>query len=406
MLFKYEAIDQSGKPLSGDIEAPTQEAAIGGLQRRGLTITAITSGPGGSGVGGLLNKRFTFFGSVSRRDIVFVSREIATLFEAQVSALRIFQLLASQAAKPLTRDILAEIASDLQGGTQLSAAMAKHPQMFSNFYVSMVRAGEESGKLDQTFAFLADYLDRSFELTSKARNALIYPAFVLITFVAVMSLMLTVVIPKITPIITEAGAAVPIYTQVVIGISNFMVDYGIFLVIALIVGGFFLYRFVQTPAGRLEYDRLKVSLPYIGDLFRKLYMTRIADNMNVMLSSGITAVRSLEITQSVVENAVYEKILGEATEAVKGGAPISATFAKYPYEVPAVLTQMIQVGEETGELGPILERLARFYQREVNVAVDTLVNLIEPLLIVALALGVGFLLAAVLLPIYNLSSSI
>lgn len=405
MLFKYEAIDQTGKPLRGDIDAPSQDAAIAGLQRRGLTITAISGGPK-QGIEALINARFTFFGGASRRDVVFISREIATLFEAQVSALRIFQLLSTQATKPLLRDILTQVATDLQNGESLSNALGKHPKVFSNFYVNMVRAGEESGKLDQTFMFLADYLDRSFELASKSKNALIYPAFVLTTFVVVMTLMLTVVIPKITPIITEAGQEVPFYTKVVIALSEFMVDYGIFLLVALIIGGFLLYRWVQTPGGKLEFDRLKMSLPYIGDLFRKLYMTRIADNMNVMLSSGITAVRSLEITQTVVENAVYERILGEAVAAVKGGAPISATFAKYPNEVPVILTQMIQVGEETGELGQILERLAKFYRREVNSAVDTLVNLIEPMLIVALALGVGFLLAAVLMPIYNLSSSI
>ncbi len=405
MLYKYEAIDQTGKPFNGTMDAVSQDAAITALQRRGLTITSI-SGGAPQGIDRLLTARFTFFGGVARRDVVFLSREIATLFEAQVSALRVFQLLASQAAKPVLQDVLTEIASDLQNGQSLSAALGKHPKVFSNFYVSMVRAGEESGKLDQTFLFLADYLDRSFELTSKAKNALIYPAFVLSTFIIVMVIMLTVVIPKITPIITESGEAIPIYTQIVIGFSSFLIDYGIFIVIALIIGGYFFYRWAQTKGGRLEVAHIKISLPYIGDLYRKLYMTRIADNMNVMLTSGITAVRALEITQSVVENAVYEQILGEATAAVKGGAPISTTFARYPNEIPAILTQKHQGGEETGELGAILERLARFYQREVNGAVDTLVNLIEPLLIVALAVGVGFLLAAVLLPIYNLSSSL
>jgi type IV pilus assembly protein PilC len=270
----------------------------------------------------------------------------------------------------------------------------------------MVRAGEESGKLDQTFQFLADYLERSYELISKARNALIYPAFVLITFIAVMTLMLTVIIPKITPILTESGQELPIYTRIVIGFSDFLLNYGIFVIVGIVIGGYFLYRWAQTPVGRLQLDHMKLEIPYIGDLYRKLHMARIADNMNVMLTSGITAVRALEITQSVIQNSVYEKILAESVTAVKGGAPISATFAKYPVEVPVILTQMIQVGEETGELGAILDRLARFYQREVTSAVDTLVNLIEPLLIVALAIGVGILLAAVLMPIYNLSSSI
>ncbi|MGH7141710.1 MAG: type II secretion system F family protein, partial [Minisyncoccia bacterium] len=214
MIFKYEAIDQTGKPIGGQIDAISRDAAIGALQRRGLTITALSGGEK-KGLDRLMSAQFRFFSGVPRKDIVFLSRQIATLFEAQVSALRIFQLLGSQAARPALRDILSTIATDLQNGSSLSEALGKHSKVFSNFYINMIRAGEESGKLDQTFLFLADYLDRTYELTSKTRNALIYPIFVLITFVVVMTVMLTVVIPKITPIITEAGEAVPIYTQVV-----------------------------------------------------------------------------------------------------------------------------------------------------------------------------------------------
>ena len=181
----------------------------------------------------------------------------------------------------------------------------------------MVRAGEESGKLDQTFVFLADYMDRNFELTSKARNALIYPAFISTTFVAVMTLMLTFVIPKIGDILISNGGTLPIYTQITLDFSAFLVDYGIFILIALIIGGYFVYRYTLTPAGRLATGRLKITLPYIGDLFRKLYLTRIADNMHVMLSSGISAVRALEITAAVVDNDVYKKILTETVNDVK-----------------------------------------------------------------------------------------
>jgi len=284
--------------------------------------------------------------------------------------------------------------------------LAKHPKVFSDFYVNMVRSGEESGKLDQTFLYLADYIDRSYELTSKARNALIYPAFIMLTFVAVMVLMLTVVIPKIGAILEESGQEMPFITAVVLGISNFFIDYGVFLLIAIIIGGYFLYRYVQTPAGKMAADHLKLSIPYVGQLYQKLFLSRIADNMHVMLSSGISAVRALEITASVVDNAVYEAILHEAVEAVKAGTTISQTLSRYPHEVPAIMVQMLQIGEETGELGSILERLAKFYNREVNSAVDTLVSLIEPALIISLALGVGFLLAAVLLPIYNTAGQI
>ncbi|HEV7449337.1 MAG TPA: type II secretion system F family protein, partial [Candidatus Paceibacterota bacterium] len=286
-------------------------------------------------------------------------------------------------------------------------SLSKHPKVFSSFYVNMVKAGEESGKLDETFLFLADYIDRSYELTAKARNALIYPAFIMVTFVGVMVLMLTVVIPKIGSILSDSGQALPLYTRVILGFSNFLVDYGIFMLIALIVGGYFIWRYVRTPAGHMAMSRLQLSLPYIGTLYQKLYLARMADNMHVMLTSGISVVRALEITAEVVENDVYEGILHEAIDAVKGGAPLSQSVARYsPRDIPAIFAQMIQIGEETGEMGTLLERLAKFYNREVNAAVDTLVSLIEPFLIVALALGVGFLLAAVLLPIYNTASAL
>lgn len=221
-----------------------------------------------------------------------------------------------------------------------------------------------------------------------------------------MTLMLTVVIPKIGSILAESGQELPIYTKIILGFSDFLTNYGIFLLVALILGAYFVYRYGQTEHGKLNLSRVKLSIPYVGELYQKLYLSRFADNMHVMLSSGISAVRSLEITSSVIENAVYQTILLEALEGVKAGSPMSQTLGQYPDEIPAIMVQMLQIGEETGELGNILERMAKFYNREVNAAVDTLVSLIEPVLIVALAVGVGFLLAAVLLPIYSSTTSI
>ncbi len=403
MDFKYEALDQNGKAQTGTISAASEDAAIDILQRKGLTITSF-SAQSGSVLGKLGS--ISLFNGVSSRDLVLLSRQIATLFEAQVSALRVFRLLAEQTTKPVLRSVLVEISDDLQAGSGISKALSKHPKVFSDFYINMVRAGEESGKLDETFMYLADYIDRSYELLSKARNALIYPGFIMLTFIAVMVLMLTVVIPKIGAILTDSGQELPTVTAIVLGMSNFLIDYGFFLLIAILVGLFFLYRYAQTPPGRVMVGHLQISVPIIGKLYQKLYLSRVADNMHVMLTSGISAVRSLEITAVVVGNSVYEDILHEAVEGVKAGTPISQVFARYPDEVPAIMVQMLQIGEETGELGNILSRLAKFYNREVNAAVDTLVSLIEPAMIVSLALGVGFLLAAVLMPIYNTAGSI
>jgi type IV pilus assembly protein PilC len=402
MLFNYESINPDNTKSNGSIDAINMDVAISSLQRRGLTISSIKPADEG---GGIFTKEFSFFQSVSNKDIVILSRQIATLFEAQVSALRVFRLLSSETPNPVLGKKLAEVADDLQGGSPISKSLSKHPEIFSTFYVNMVSAGEETGKLDKTFAYLADHLDRTYEVGNKAKNALIYPAFVIFTFIVVMVLMLTMVIPRLSGIILESGQDVPVYTQAVIAFSNFLVNYGVFFVILLIVGAFFLWRYSRTKAGKYGLARLQLSIPFISDLYRKLYLSRVADNLSTMLSSGIQMVRAVEIASTVVGNHIYEEILVEVTEKIKGGTPLSEALAQYD-EFPGILVQMIKVGEETGELGNILETLAKFYSREVTTAVDTLVNLIEPIMIVTLGLGVGVLLASVLIPIYNISASI
>lgn len=399
MLYKYTSIDKDGTQKNGTIDAFSEDSAISSLQRRGLVISSIEPAEEKS----LLSA--SFFERVSNKEVVILSRQIATLFEAQVSALKVFRLMSSEMENPLLKRTLVEVSDDLQGGSSISKAIEKHPKVFSLFYVNMVRAGEESGKLDETFVFLADYLDRTYEVTSKARNALIYPAFVISTFVVVMILMLTLVIPRIGTILTEAGQEIPIYTRVVIGISNFFINYGLFLVILLIVGGVFLWRYSKTDSGKYALDTFKMQIPFVGTLYRKLYLSRISDNMSTMLTSGISMVKGLEITASVVGNSVYETLLIEATEKVKGGSSVSDALGSSE-EIPGIMLTMIRVGEETGELGSILKTLSKFYRREVTNAVDTLITLIEPIMIVTLGLGVGFLLASVLIPIYNISTAI
>ncbi|PIR85202.1 hypothetical protein COU15_02230 [Candidatus Kaiserbacteria bacterium CG10_big_fil_rev_8_21_14_0_10_45_20] len=402
MLFKYKAVDKNGTAQESTIDAVSRDIAINSLQSRGFIVSSVE--PVDEGGDGLF-KNIVLFESVSNKDIVLLSRQISTLFEAQVSALRIFRLLASEADTPLMQRILTAVADDLQAGSPISKALSKHPKAFSDFYVNMIKAGEEAGKLDETFLYLADYMDRSYAVSSKARNALIYPAFVISTFFIVMILMMTMVIPRISQILIDSGQEIPVYTQVVIAISNFFVDFGLFLLVLVVVGGFFFFRYVTTGAGKGALDRLQLGLPYVGDLFRKLYLSRIADNMSTMLGSGISVVQALEITGSVVGSVVYREILADAATAVKAGGSISEAFARHP-EMPGIMNAMIRVGEETGEMGNILKTLARFYQREVANAVDTLVDLIEPFMIVVLGLGVGVLLASVLIPIYNISSAI
>ncbi|MEK7531727.1 MAG: type II secretion system F family protein, partial [Patescibacteria group bacterium] len=355
MLFKYEAIDKTGRESNGSIDALNSDLAINSLQRRGLIISSIEEDTGDKP---FLERDLSLFQGVSNKDIVILSRQIATLFDSQVSALRIFRMLSSENDNPKLARKLADVTDQLQGGSAISLALSKHPDVFSGFYVNMVKSGEESGKLSEVFLYLADYLDRNYEVTSKVKNALVYPAFVIFTFFAVMVLMLTMVIPKISGILRESGQAIPVYTKVVLALSDFFKDYWIFMLGALVLLGFFLARFFMTERGRVSLDSLKVSIPYVGDLFKKLYLARITDNLSTMLSSGIPIVRAIEITGDVVDNYVYRDILRGVADRVKNGATLSDSLPKSP-EIPGIVVQMARVGEEAGELDKILKTLAK-----------------------------------------------
>ncbi len=402
MLFIYKTVNKSGAEQAGSIEAPNVDLAISSLQRRGLIIVSIKPEEIAKG---FLPFTIPFLRPVKAKEIVMLSRQIATLFEAKVSVLSTFRLLASEVDNPYLRNALLEVTDDIKGGIPISAAMAKHPKVFSNFYVNMVRAGEESGKLSEAFTYLADYMDRTYALSSRAQNALIYPAFVIASFVVVMILMIVFVIPRLSQILIETGQELPIYTKIVIGFSDFVSTFAIPIVVLIGLLSAYLSRYINTPKGKIAWSRFKISIPYVGTLYRKLYLARIADNMNTMLSSGISMVRALDITGDVVGNEVYRQILAEASEAIKAGSSISDIFSRYE-EIPGVMVQMIKVGEESGRLGFVLGKLSQFYEREVNNEVDTLVGLIEPVLIVVLGVGVGVLLTSVLVPIYDMAQGL
>jgi len=400
MLFTYDAITNTGEKKKGTVEAASKDSAIAAIQRRGLIVSFVTEGEKKS----LMNITI-FEKGVSSKDIVIMSRQISTLFEAQVSALKAFNLLAINTENQSLVKILNIVSDDIQSGVSISGALAKHPQVFSDFYVNMVKSGEESGKLTQIFLYLADYLDRQYQLTAKTKNALIYPGFVMGVFVLVMTMMFVFIVPRLTVIIKESGQAIPLTTKIVMGLSDLLVNYGIFILIGLVLAIIFAIRQSKTPAGKKWIDHMKITLPVFKNIYTKLYLSRIADNMDTMLSSGITILRAIELTAGVVGNRIFEDILTTASNDVKSGSSFSDSLAKHK-EIPAIMSQMIRVGEETGSMGNILKTIGKFYNREVNDAVDTMVSLIEPAMIVALGLGVGLLLTSVLMPIYNVAGGI
>ena len=333
MLYEYTASTLEGESKAGSIEASSIDVAISALQSRNLIITDIRPAKQAGSIFERLNG-FKIFNKVKHKDVVILSRQLATLFEAKMAVLDSLRLLAGQTNSIRLKEGLTQITEDIKGGSSLSMAMAKQPDIFSSFYVNMVRSGEESGKLEEIFIALADHLERSYELTSKTKNALIYPAFVIATFFVVMILMLTFVIPKLTSILVEVGQKIPIYTRILIGVSNVFKDFGAFIFGGMAVGGVFLWRYAKTKAGSMAVSRFQTSFPVVGALYSKFFLSRMTDNMETLLSSGVPAVRTLEIT------------------------------------------------------------------------VDTLVGLIEPVMIVVLGGAVGILLVSILGPIYNITAGI
>lgn len=398
MRFKYTARTPEGESREGIVEAVNQDSAVEILQKNALVVVSVQEERAP-----FWQMRVKFFDRVKMRDVVIFSRQLSTLFEAKVPVVESLKTLVSESFNVTLKNAVSEVLDDISGGSNLSQAMTKHPNVFSSFYVNMVKAGEESGKLHEVFRYLADYLERSYAITSKAKNAMIYPIFVFFAFIGVMIVMLVVVVPRLTSIFEESGAQVPLYTRIVMGLSAFLQNWGVFFLLFLLIVAAILWRMAQTDRGKEFLDELRIRIPLFGGLFQKLYLARISDNLGTLIASGVPILRALQIASDVVGNRVYQNIILDAAESVKAGNTISYSFQKYK-EIPPLISQMIRIGEESGRLEFILSALARFYQRDVDNALENLVGLIEPALIIFLGIGVGGLVAAILVPLYNISS--
>src|SRR3989338_1463762 len=308
MQFQYKARTGKGEGTEGVIEAASLDLAVASLQRRNFLVISIEPTEVAAKSVWNIAGWSSIFERVPVKDVVILTRQLSTLFEAKVPIVEALKIIIGETGNKLLKRRMSDLLDEIQGGMAMSQAMARHPEIFSRFYVAMIRSGEESGKLEEIFTFLADYLERSFELTRKARNALIYPAFVLSAFIAVMSLMLVFVIPNLADILLEAGQEIPIYTRIVIGLSEFIRSFGLVLLLFAAVLSVFLSKYARTENGKMYFARLLISIPIVGGLYKKIYLSRISDNLHTLLSGGITVVRALEITAEVVGNEIYRRI--------------------------------------------------------------------------------------------------
>jgi type IV pilus assembly protein PilC len=401
MNFKYQAFNLIGEKVEGLITASTPDEALYNLKKQNFKVFSLIKIKEVN-----QNLSLSIFDSVSKKEIVNFSRQMSALLEAGVPILKSFQLIEQDTAKPFFKSILQQTIDSIKSGDSISTSLMKHKKAFDDFYVSMVRSGEESGRMSNAFSYLADYMDRSYALTIKVRNAMIYPAFVVATFIIVMVLVFTMVIPKLAVILKESNVELPVLTRIVLSISDFLVAYGMyaFLIIGFVTG-YVIIKFKDTDFFSRNMDTLKIKIPIFKNVFKMLYITRIADNMQTLLMSGVSLPKSINVTADVVGNIFYKQILLQSLEEIKTGITFSDSMAKHSDLIPSTMIQMIRIGEETGEVGKLLGNIAKFYQREINSTIDTVVGLIEPAMIVMLGLGVGLLLVSVLMPIYNLAGA-
>jgi type IV pilus assembly protein PilC len=402
MRFKYKIFGQDTKIKEGVIEDVNRDNVIAKLQKDGNIIISVEEAPAEIEVKNILDR---FQNRIAEKDVVIAAKQLSTLIGGGVQVLRSFRLLSTEATSKGLAERFRIIADDVQVGFPVYKALARHPDVFNSFFISMIHSGEESGKMKDVLEFLAEYMERNYELTQKTKKALTYPGFVMVTFAAVMLIMTVFVLPKLAELLIEQGQELPFFTKVIMAVSNFILSFWWMIIPVLIGAVYYLRVYLKTPEGGAYFDILKVKTPVIGELYRKLYLSRFADNINTMIASGVPIVQSLQITSEVVDNYVYKKIFERVAEKVKDGKLLSLALSDEPL-VPNIMVQMTRIGEETGQLGYMLSNVARFYKRELEQTIDNVIALIEPIMIVVLGISVGVLMASIMLPMYNVATSI
>lgn len=402
MRFNYRARTKQGGIQAGMVEAGSREAAIEILQRHELVVVSletISDIP-------FYARSLKFLQRVKSKELTIFYRQLAILFEADVSPLDSLKILGKQTRNPLFKEILFEIEKDIRGGETLSTAMSKHPKTFSSFYINVVKAGEASGKLNDVLVYLADHAERDYNLNHKVRGAFTYPIAIVTLFIIVAVVMMIYVVPQISSMLEELGQELPFTTKTLIFTSKFLRSWIWLLVLILIALIVFISKFIKTPRGRLIWDTLKLKIPIFKTLFQKIYLARFSENLKTLLMGGIPILEALDITAMVIGNKIFENIIKQAREQVRTGESISSAFSAYPKYISPMVAQMVGVGEKTAQLDVILEKVARFYYQDVDRMVNNMTQLIEPVMILFLGTGVAFLVASILMPIYNIGSSL
>jgi len=346
MRFNYQARTKEGKIQVGVVEASSKEAALTLLQRRGLYITLLEE----IGAQPFYARKIRIFERITKRDVAIFSRQLAIMFSSRVPLTEALETLSRQTTNPSFREKILKLAEDVEGGASLSQALSRYPKIFSPFFISMVKSGEAAGKLSESLTYLADHLERELVLRSRIRGAMVYPAFVILVFLIVGALIIFFIIPSLAQVLKQNVKELPFITKVILSFSLFFRTKGWIIILFLIGLAFGLWRYSKTKKGKEIFDKLSLKLPIFGDLLKKVYVSRFAENLSTLISGGLPIVQALEITGEVVGNNIYKKIIFITRDEVRKGEPISSVLIRYPENIPPLVSQMILVGERTGRL--------------------------------------------------------
>ncbi|MCX6788835.1 MAG: type II secretion system F family protein [bacterium] len=400
MKFNYKARTKEGELQVGNVEAASRESAANVLLGHGLFVLSIEEVKENT----VKSRISQFFERVKNADLMVFTRQFATLLASQVPLNDSLASLHKQTTNPILKQAIYEMGNDLSAGFSLSQSLERHGGIFSEFYVNMVRAAEVTGRLAEVLEFLADYLEKQNVLISKVKSALYYPAFIIAIFFAVVVVMVTTVLPQLAPIFLETKTELPFFTKLMFSSGQIISDWWWAILVVLGIIGFMLVDYFMTDEGKTVLDEVSLRIPIIGSVFQKLYIARFAEAARVLIRGGLTIPQAIEISSRTISNAAYRELLHKAAEEVRRGKLLSQALAEMS-EFPPLVSQLIAVGESTGRIEILLEKINLFYSRQVEDTVDNLVNLIQPILMLAIGVMVAILFASILLPLYSVSQS-
>jgi len=403
--FSYSARDKSGKVQKGSLFAADRAGATANLTEKGLTPILVKEVVASSKGGGGILAKLASSGRVSMQDKVIFTRQFATMINAGVPIVQSLNILRQQSESKKLKAVVADIAKQVEGGSTLANALSTHPEVFNQIFVNMVKAGEMGGILDQVLERLATQQEKDAEIVSKVRSAMIYPGVITTATVSAFFFLMTVIVPKLSSIFDDVGAQLPIYTKIMLAISHFLVHDWYFVIggaVAAVVG---FTRWYKTEQGKRMMDRIMLKAPIFGPILVKVNIARFARTFGSLMASGISVLDAINSTRMALGNSVYRDELAVVAQKVKNGRPMSEQI-RDSKNFPAIVGQMLSVGEETGQMDTILLKLADFYEKEVDTVVAGISSIIEPLLIIVLGGMVGFIVISVFGPISSIGNSV